>query len=145
MLQRSYNNQTENWELKYLSNGFLSLHNVRYLGNISIQSHFLLFYGLDKDLVSLIRRNCTISIYNSSYVEGCTTPIPHQPELREIHLGGRRKHTLLQKFSWISTFVTHWILERNVIFRLLQVKLFFTSSTFLRSPRGHAIGGWFQN
>lgn len=80
MLQRSYNNQTENWELKYLSYGFsLSLHNVRYLGNISIQSHFLLFYGLDKDLVSLIRRNYTTSVYNSSYIGGVQSLYPTNP------------------------------------------------------------------
>ena len=84
--------------MKYLSNGFsLSLYNVRYLGNISNSVSFsVVFYGLDKDLVSLIRRNCTTSVYNSSYVGGCTIPIPHQPKLREVHLGGRRKHTLLQ-------------------------------------------------
>lgn len=93
MLQRSYNNQTENWELKYLSNGFsLSLHNVRYLEYL-IQSHFLLFYGLDKDLVSLsegtVQHQC-ITVKGIG-VRTYTSP---QPKLREVHLGGRRKHTL---------------------------------------------------
>lgn len=77
MLQRSYNNQTENRELEYLSNGFsLSLHNARYLGNISNSASFsIVFYGLDKDLVSLIRRDCATSYIIAVMLRG----YPHLP------------------------------------------------------------------
>lgn len=96
MLQRSYNNQTENRELEYLSNGFsLSLHNARYLGNISNSVSFsIVFYGLDKDLVSLIRRDCATSYVIAVMLRG--TPTSQQPKLREVHLRMRRKRTHLQ-------------------------------------------------
>lgn len=72
--------------MQYLPNGFsLSLHNVRYSVNIpNLASFSIVFYGLDKALVSLIRRDCATS-HNSSYVGG-VTPTPQSKRCSSVAL-----------------------------------------------------------